>query len=143
MFTSYTVTELYAEEGTCEFYKVDRAVQANMGKCFVHKEDCPTLVAQFREMYMFSNTHHIPCASSLGDYLQSCRTHTQGQWNLSVWTPLGRHEVSLIVRCPDFRGCKVHKQGVWDSQTCPVMMYIICTCRYRKYTFKGTKCQQY
>ena len=29
-------------------------------------------------------------------------------------------EVSLLVRCPDFRGCNVHKQGVWDSHMCPV-----------------------
>ena len=26
--------------------------------------------------------------------------------------------MSLLVRCPDFRGCDVHKQGVWDSQMC-------------------------
>ena len=34
--------------------------------------------------------------------------------------PLGQKEVSLLVRCPDFRGCNVHKQGVWDSKMCPV-----------------------
>ena len=28
--------------------------------------------------------------------------------------------MSLLVRCLDFRGCDVHKQGVWDSQMCPV-----------------------
>ena len=37
-----------------------------------------------------------------------------------MWTPLGQKKVSLLVRCPDFRGCNVHKQGVWDSQMCPV-----------------------
>ena len=26
--------------------------------------------------------------------------------------PLGTEEIVLIVRCPDFRGCNVHKQGV-------------------------------
>ena len=25
-----------------------------------------------------------------------------------------------ILRCPDFRGCSVHKQSVWDSEMCPV-----------------------
>ena len=32
----------------------------------------------------------------------------------------GQKKVSLLVRCPDFRGCHVHKQGVWDRQMCPV-----------------------
>ena len=39
--------------------------------------------------------------------------------NLSNLDTLGT-EVSSLVRCPDFRGCNVHKQGVWDSQMCPV-----------------------
>ena len=33
---------------------------------------------------------------------------------------LGEKKVSLIVRCPDFSGCNLHKQGAWDSQMCPV-----------------------
>ena len=37
-----------------------------------------------------------------------------------IWTPLGQKKVSLLVRCPDFTGFNVHKQGVWDSQMCPV-----------------------
>ena len=38
-----------------------------------------------------------------------------------IWTLLGQKKVSqLLVRCPDFRGCSVHKQGVWDSQMCPI-----------------------
>ena len=37
-----------------------------------------------------------------------------------IRTPLGQKKVSLLVRCPDFRECNVHKQGVWDSQMCPV-----------------------
>ena len=37
-----------------------------------------------------------------------------------IRTPLGQKKVSLLVRCPDFRGCNVHKQCVWDSQMCPV-----------------------
>ena len=32
-----------------------------------------------------------------------------------IRTPLGQTKVCLLVRCPDFRGCNVHKQGVWDS----------------------------
>ena len=48
-------------------------------------------------------------------------------WGVGVYnetslirTPLGKKKVSLLVRCPDFRGCNVHKVGVWDSQMCPV-----------------------
>ena len=37
-----------------------------------------------------------------------------------IWTPLGQKKVSSLVRCLDFRGCNAHKQGVWDSQMCPV-----------------------
>ena len=37
-----------------------------------------------------------------------------------IRTLLGQKKVSLLVRCSDFKGCKVHKQGVWDSQMCPV-----------------------
>ena len=33
----------------------------------------------------------------------------------------GTEEVSLLVRCPGFRGCNVRKQGVWDGQMCPVI----------------------
>ena len=33
-----------------------------------------------------------------------------------IWTPLGQKKVSSLVRCPDFRGCNVHKQRVRDSQ---------------------------
>ena len=36
---------------------------------------------------------------------------------------MGQKEVSLLVRCPYFRGCNVHKQGVWDSQMCPVASF--------------------
>ena len=32
-----------------------------------------------------------------------------------IRTPLGQKKVSLLVRCPN-----VYKQGVWDSQMCPV-----------------------
>ena len=31
-----------------------------------------------------------------------------------IWTPLGQNIVSLLVRCPDFRGCNVHKHSVWE-----------------------------
>ena len=41
------------------------------------------------------------------------------------------------VRCPDFRGCNAHKQGVWDSQLYMYMhvymymyIYIVHTCTY-------------
>ena len=26
-----------------------------------------------------------------------------------IWTPLGQKKVSLLVRCPDFRGCNINK----------------------------------
>ena len=42
-----------------------------------------------------------------------------------IQTPLGQKKVSLLVRCPDFRGCNVHKQGVWDSQMCPVYQGVL------------------
>ena len=29
-----------------------------------------------------------------------------------IWTPSWKEEVSLLVRCPDFSGCSVHRQGV-------------------------------
>ena len=47
-----------------------------------------------------------------------CYIRGHVHWNLSNPDTLGT-EVSLLVRCPDFRGCNVHKQGVWDSQRCP------------------------
>ena len=38
-----------------------------------------------------------------------------------ILTPFGQKKVSVLVRRPDdFSGCTVHKQGVWDSQMCPV-----------------------
>ena len=33
--------------------------------------------------------------------------------------------LALLVRCPDFRGCSVHKLGVWDSQMCPVYWSVL------------------
>ena len=35
------------------------------------------------------------------------------------WTLLGQKKVSWLVRCPDFRGPKVHKQGIWDNYLRP------------------------
>ena len=32
--------------------------------------------------------------------------------NLSNLDTLGTEEASLVMRCPDFRGCNFHKQGV-------------------------------
>ena len=46
--------------------------------------------------------------------------HTVYSGTSLIRTPLGQKKVSLLVRCPDSRGCNVHKQGVWDSQMCPV-----------------------
>ena len=42
-----------------------------------------------------------------------------------IWTPLGQKKASLLVRCSDFRGCNVHKQGVWDSKVCPVYQGVL------------------
>ena len=50
--------------------------------------------------------------------------YTRIQWNLSYSDTLGRTKVSILVRCPDFRGCNVHKQGVRDSLMCPVYLKV-------------------
>ena len=34
-----------------------------------------------------------------------------------IWTHLGQKKVSWLVRCPDFRGYIVHKNGIWDSKS--------------------------
>ena len=48
-------------------------------------------------------------------------SHKTSFYKISLMcTLLGQEKVSLLVRCPDFRGCNVYKQGVWDSQMCPV-----------------------
>ena len=39
------------------------------------------------------------------------------QWNLSNQDTNGAEEVSLLVRCPHFRGCK---SGTWGGKRCPV-----------------------
>ena len=53
----------------------------------------------------------------------TCRTLAQGESTYSgtslIRTPLGQKGVSLLVRCPDFRGRNKRRQGVWDSQMCP------------------------
>ena len=56
---------------------------------------------------------------SLGHYILTCMSCIYSGTFL-IWTPLGQKKVSLLVRCPDVRGCNVHKQGIWDSQMCPV-----------------------
>ena len=33
--------------------------------------------------------------------------------------------VFILEVCPDFRGCTVHKQGVWDSQMCPIIISVL------------------
>ena len=38
------------------------------------------------------------------------------QWNLSNPDTNGAEEVSLLVRCPHFRGCK---SGTWGGKRCP------------------------
>ena len=59
-----------------------------------------------------------------------------------ILTHLGQKKVSLLVRCPDFRSCNVHKQGVWDSKSClflsrcPHSGYTyICTCTLQSSPF--------
>ena len=39
---------------------------------------------------------------------------------LLIWTLLEQKKVSLLAKCPDFRGWNVYKQGVWDSEMRPV-----------------------
>ena len=58
------------------------------------------------------------------DYISSGRnkrsTRNTLHLNLSVQTPLGQTKVSLLVKCPDFRDCNVHKQGGQDTELCRV-----------------------
>ena len=51
------------------------------------------------------------CTSGNTIYMYTCMLLSR--WNLSN---LGQIEVSLLRRCPDLRGCNVHKY----SQMCPV-----------------------
>ena len=37
-----------------------------------------------------------------------------------IWTLLGQKKASWLVRCPYFRGWKVHKHGTWGGRKCPV-----------------------
>ena len=59
-----------------------------------------------------------------------------------IRTSLGQKKVSLLVRCPDFRGCNVHKQGVWDSQMCPVYRGVLISgvVTYTSGVFGTAKC---
>ena len=50
-------------------------------------------------------------------------------------TCLGQKKVTLLVMFSDFRGCNVHKQGVWDSQMCPVY--------YKLFSFQGVPLYTY
>ena len=34
-----------------------------------------------------------------------------------IRTPMGQKKASLLVRCPNFRGCK---SGTWGAKRCPV-----------------------
>ena len=49
------------------------------------------------------------------------------QWNPSlIGTPLGQKKTSGLVRCPDFKGRNVGKQGVWDSLFIKVFLFQGC-----------------
>ena len=50
-------------------------------------------------------------------YMYMCKIFCDIQWNHS--NP-DTFEVSLLARCPDFRGFNVHKQEVCDSEMCLV-----------------------
>ena len=51
---------------------------------------------------------------------------------------LGPKKVSLLVRCPDFGNCTVHKQGVWDSWMCPS-----CLSRYPHFRASWISCSHF
>ena len=67
----------------------------------------------------------------ISDFLSRCQAQSGGFGGtklsllvlyMCVYTQtgcLGQPSVSCFLRCPDFRGCNVPKQGVWDSQICP------------------------
>ena len=47
------------------------------------------------------------------------------------------------MRCPDFRGCNVHKEGVWDNQKRAVSIYVMYMymyihCIYNVHVHVGT-----
>ena len=51
--------------------------------------------------------------------------------NLSNMDPLGIEKCFLtisLVRCPDFRGCNVHQQEVWDNQCVLFMGLLVSGC---------------
>ena len=59
-----------------------------------------------------------------------------------IRTPLVQKNVSSLVRCPDFRGCNVHKQSVWDSEMCPVYRGVLISgvVMYTNRVFGTAKC---
>ena len=47
-------------------------------------------------------------------------SHTHGEgWKLS--NNLGTEEESILVRCPDFRGCNVHNRAFGTAKLSPVI----------------------
>ena len=72
-------------------------------------------------LFYFNKQNHWDSSgvqvTSVSKYLQvQIHMYTYSGTSL-IWTPLGQKEMSILVRCPDFRDCNVYKQGVWDSHT--------------------------
>ena len=65
-----------------------------------------------------STTHYVTSTCGYILYASVCMYQHSG--TSLIWTPLGWEKDSRLVRCPDFRGCTVQKECVWDSQMCPV-----------------------
>ena len=77
----------------------------------------------FKEAITRELSHNDSTCHSHLTIVRHCITQYSG--TSLIRTPLGQKKVSLLVRCPDFRGCNVHKQGVWDSQRCPVYQGVL------------------
>ena len=71
--------------------------------------------AKYVEVRKFTNHTLTTCCKGFGNLIYIV--------DLSNPDTVGTEESVgslLLVRCPDFGGCNVHRQGVWDSQMYPV-----------------------
>ena len=65
-----------------------------------------------QSMYMY-NVYAVTCIRTCTYHIHTIAPYSGTSL---IRTTLRQKKVSLLARCPDFRGCSVHKQGVWDSQ---------------------------
>ena len=99
----------------------------------------PRLYTTFRPTRLQWNPGSTPRSDHSGPRLYTTFRPTRLQWNpgstphqrdYSAWNlpnlgTLGTEKNVLLVRCPGFKGCNVHKQGDWDSEMCPVYRVVL------------------